>query len=74
MNHVSSIKSLPELSQFMESYISDKDNFSNACLVRKQAVKLKSGLYLNTFSATEVKLGHIKKICKDLLKCELNFI
>lgn len=74
MDHVTYIKPLEEVSQVMKNYISDKDNFSDACLVRKQAVKLKSGLYLNTFSATEVKLGHIKKICKVLLKCDLKFL
>lgn len=75
MDHVTSIKPLDEVSQVMKKYISDnKVNFSEACLSKKQAIKLKSGHYLNTFSATDVKVRHIKKICKELLKCDLKFL
>ena len=39
-----------------------------------QVVKLKGGVFLKTYSSTNIKMNHIKKICSELLNCELNFI
>ena len=75
MTHVTSIKPIGEVKEIMSKYIAeDKNQFSDKCNKKNQALKLKTGYYLNTYSTTDVKVGHIKKICKELLKCDLKFI
>lgn len=75
IDHVSMIKPYTEIKKFMPKYITDnKEQFSEKCNDKNQSVKLKSGAFLKTYSPTDVKKSHIKKICEELLKCELNFI
>jgi hypothetical protein len=74
MNHVSMIKSYSDIKSCLPNYVTDdKSNFSEACNSKNQVVKLKSGIYLKTYSPTNIKMDHIKKICSEL-NCELNFI
>jgi hypothetical protein len=75
MNHVSMLVSYSDLKLYLPNYISKgKSDFSETCNNKNQAVKLKSGMYLKTYSPTSIKMDHIKKICSELLNCELNFI
>lgn len=75
MDHVTSIKDYNEVKSVMSKYITeDKQHFSKKCLTKNQAIQLKTGYFINTYSPTETKVKHIKKICKDLLKCELKFV
>ena len=74
MNHVSMIVSYSDLKSHLPKYVSQsKDNFSEKCSSKNQIVKLKGGMYLKTYSSTNIKMDHIKKICSDLLNCDLNF-
>jgi hypothetical protein len=75
MNHVSMIKSYSDIKIYLPNYVTDnKSNFSEACNSKNQVVKLKSGIYLKTYSPTDIKKSHIKKICSELLNCDLIFI
>ena len=75
MNHVSMLVSYSDLKLHLSKYVTDnKSNFSETCNIKNQVVKLKSGMYLKTYSPTSIKMDHIKKICSELLNCELNFI
>ena len=75
MNHVSMIVSYSDLKLHLSNYVTDdKSNFSETCNNKNQVVKLKSDMYLKTYSPTSIKMDHIKKICSELLNCELNFI
>lgn len=75
MNHVTLIKPFNQVKEVMYKYLAeDKSQFSDKCNKKNQALKLDTGYFLNTYSTTEVKVGHIKKICQELLKCELKFI
>ena len=74
MNHVSMIVSYSDIKLHLPKYVSQsKDNFSEKCSNKNQIVKLKGGMYLKTYSSTNIKMDHIKKICSDLLNCDLNF-
>jgi hypothetical protein len=74
MNHVSMIKSYSDIKSYLPNYVTDdKSNFSETCNSKNQVVKLKSGIYLKTYSPTNINMDHIKKICSEL-NCELNFI
>jgi hypothetical protein len=75
MNHVSMIVSYSDLKLHLPKYISDgENNFSEKCSSKNQVVKLKGGMFLKTYSSTSIKMDHIKKICSELLNCDLNFI
>lgn len=75
MNHVSMLVSYSDLKLHLSNYVTnDKSNFSETCNNKNQVVKLKNGMYLKTYSPTSIKMDHIKKICSELLNCELNFI
>jgi len=75
MNHVSMIISYSDLKLHLPNYVSDGENsFSEKCSSKNQVVKLKGGVFLKTYSSTNIKMDHIKKICSELLNCDLNFI
>ena len=74
MNHVSMIKSYSDIKRYLPNYVTDdKNNFSETCNNKNQVVKLKSGIYLKTYSPTDIKKSHISKICSEL-NCDLVFI
>ena len=75
MNHVSMLSSYSGLKLHLPNYISESENgFSEKCTSKNQVVRLKGGMYLKTYSSTNIKKDHIKKICSELLNCDLNFI
>ena len=75
MNHVSMLASYSGLKLHLPNYISESENgFSEKCTSKNQVVRLKGGMYLKTYSSTNIKKDHIKKICSELLNCDLNFI
>ena len=75
MNHVSMLASYSGLKLHLPNYISESENgFSEKCTSKNQVVRLKGGMYLKTYSSTNIKKDHIKKICSELLNCDLSFI
>lgn len=73
MSHVTVIKNYDKVKSVMKKYISKNvEEFSKKCRDKNQAVKLNSECFIKTYSPTKVKIKHIKKICEELLKCEVD--
>jgi hypothetical protein len=67
LNDVSNIHDYNIFEKSLKSFVNkDINKFSNNAITKSSVVKLNNGGYVSCHSSTQMKMNHIKTICKEL--------